>query len=126
MPMKILMPTMACAAGALLLSGAAMAQTFTPVAPATTGTTSSPANGHDSVTFQAANGSIVTIKSRQPPRRSSAPPPAFVSLDTNGNGSIDVSEAAAYPPLANDFGYADSSHDKAVSKSEYARWVKQP
>lgn len=126
MAMKILMPTLALAAGALLLPGAATAQTFTPATPATAGTTSNAANAHGGVTFQAANGSIVTIKSRQPPSHAPAPPPAFASLDANGNGSIDASEAAAYPPLANDFGYADSSHDKAVSKSEYARWVKQP
>lgn len=125
MPMKILIPMMVFVAGALLFSGTALAQTFTPVAPATAGTAANPAN-HGSVTFHAANGSIVTIKSRQPASRPMAPPPAFASLDANGNGSIDASEAAAYPPLANDFGYADSSHDKAISKSEYARWVKQP
>ena len=119
-------PMLAVAAGALLLSGTAMAQTFTPVTPAAPSSAPASANINGSATFRADNGAIVTVRSYQPSSHPTAPPPAFASLDANGNGSIDTSEAAAYPPLANDFGYVDSSHDKRVSKSEYAHWVKQP
>lgn len=117
---------LAVAAGAWLFSGTALAQTFTPVAPAAATSTPAPANINGSATFRADNGAIVTVRSYQPSSHPVAPPPAFASLDANGNGSIDANEAAAYPPLANAFGYVDSSHDKRISKSEYAHWVKQP
>ena len=130
-------------AGTLLLSAATMAQTRpvqtqpaqtqptraqptqTP-ATASTGAAPTPANINGSTTFKAGNGSIVTVKSYQPSSKKVAPPPAFASLDINGDGSLDSSEAATYPPLANDFNFADGSHNGSISKSEYERWVKQP
>lgn len=132
MRMQLTVSVFALAAGGLLACAAASAQT-TPMqtTPRTHPTTTSqpapnPSNINGSTTFHASNGTIVTVKSWQPSHKSVPPAPAFASLDTNGNGSISTGEAAAYPPLANDFQYADSSHDKAVSESEYTHWVKQP
>ena len=57
-----------------------------------------------------------------PPGLNSGSPPPFRSLDTNGNGWIDESEASAYPPLANDFLYA--SHGKStLNRASYERWA---
>ncbi len=82
------------------------------------------ANGR--VTFKTSNGTHVTVTSYQPSSKEVGPPPAYATLDINGNGSIDSEEAASYPPLANDFDYADSNKNGSISKSEYERWVKQP
>jgi len=82
------------------------------------------ANGR--ATFKTSNGTRVTVTSYQPSSKEVGPPPAYTTLDINGNGSIDSEEAASYPPLANDFDYADSNKNGSISKSEYERWVKQP
>lgn len=141
MSWKLLTPLLA--AGALLCPAMAVAQTQpvqeqsvqtqpartqptqTP-ATASTGATPTPANINGSTTFTADNGTIVTVKSYQPSSRKVAPPPAFASLDVNGDGSLDSSEAATYPPLANDFNFADGNRNGSLSRSEYERWVKQP
>ncbi len=117
-------PVLALAVTALLCAQAAMAQAQT--VPAASGTSPVPADVNGSTTFQTGNGTIVTVRSHQPTSRQVAPAPAFASLDVNGNGAVDPSEAASYPPLANDFQYADGNRSGSVSKSEYARWVKQP
>lgn len=56
----------------------------------------------------------------------SGPAPEFAQLDTNGNGSIDATEAIGYKLLANDFRMADSNRDERVSKREYERWASMP
>lgn len=56
----------------------------------------------------------------------SGPAPEFAQLDTNGNGSIDATEAVSYKLLANDFRMADSNRDGRVSKNEYTRWAAKP
>src|SRR5699024_8355642 len=61
------------------------------------------ANGR--ATFKTSNGTRVTVTSYQPSSKEVGPPPAYTTLDINGNGSIDSEEAASYPPLANDFDY---------------------
>ena len=48
----------------------------------------------------------------------------FATL-SGGKKSITEAQAAAYPPLANDFEYADSNRNGSISKAEYQRWVKQ-
>ena len=58
-----------------------------------------------------------------PPAQPQAPAPSFEQL-ANGRGGITEAQASAYPPLANDFKYADSNHDGRISKTEYARWQK--
>lgn len=64
----------------------------------------------------------VTVTWGQPPPRAAAPRPAFSTLDRNGDGSIDESEAAAYALLANDFIYADGNRDRRISRREFDRW----
>ncbi len=107
-------------AASLLAAPVALAQT----APPQDGNANTSVNGH--TTFQADNGTIVTVRSHHPDQKSMQPPPAFATLDTNGNGSIDASEVNQYSPLANDFKYADSNRDNVISRAEYERWVKQP
>ena len=56
------------------------------------------------------------------PAPASAPPP-FEQL-AGGGKFISADQASAYPPLVNDFDYADSNRDHRVSAAEYARWSK--
>jgi len=51
------------------------------------------------------------------------PPPAFAQLAHRGAGFISADDADAYPPLANDFIYADANRDGRISKAEYERWA---
>jgi hypothetical protein len=51
------------------------------------------------------------------------PPPSFEQLSGGGKW-ISEDQAAAYPPLANDF--LNASHNgKRISKAQYDNWVKQ-
>ncbi|MEO8459636.1 MAG: EF-hand domain-containing protein [Dokdonella sp.] len=93
-----------CAIATLsLLSTAAVAQTNSKTVPTETGTKE--------------------IHWGMPAARDYGPPPAFSTLDSNGDGSISADEADGYALLANDFLYADSNRDGRISKSEYARWI---
>ena len=68
----------------------------------------------------------VTVRSAGTGYTPSGPAPDFSQLDTNGNGSIDASEAIGYKLLANDFRMADSNRDGRISKREYAHWMSMP
>ncbi|MDR2011875.1 MAG: EF-hand domain-containing protein [Rhodanobacter sp.] len=74
-------------------------------------------------TYTTAKGGSVTVHWGQPAAKYYGPPPPFAQLDTHGKGYISDYEAEAYPPLANDFGYADSNRDGRISREEYARWA---
>ena len=71
--------------------------------------------------FPDPRGNLV-VRWGQPPGRPSEARPSFDALDTNRNGAIDESEASAYITLANDFDYADTNHDRRVSRREFDRW----
>jgi len=64
----------------------------------------------------------VSVNSAPPPAKPSGPAPDFATL-SGGKGSITEKQASAFPLLANDFQYADTNHDKRISKSEYQKWV---
>ena len=65
----------------------------------------------------------VTVRSVPPAAPQFGPPPPFSQL-SGGKKWITEEQAAAYPPLANDF--LNASHDgKRVSKTQYEAWVKQ-
>ncbi|MET0330045.1 MAG: hypothetical protein ABW154_01325 [Dyella sp.] len=64
----------------------------------------------------------VTINSQPPPPVTAGPAPSFSQLAA-GKRTIDEQAASAYPLLANDFAYADRSHDGHITKSEYERWA---
>lgn len=64
----------------------------------------------------------VTVRYGQPPAQAAEPKPDFASLDRNGDGNIDESEAVGYRTLANDFEFADKNRDMRVSRREYERW----
>jgi len=107
-------------AGALLFAGTSMAQE----APAAASTAMTPAStGADSATYPTAHGTLV-VNSVPAPVPSYGPAPTFEQL-SGGGKAIAAAQAAAYPPLANDFIHADRNKDGKISKSEYAHWVKQ-
>lgn len=69
------------------------------------------------------NGGTLTVNSGMPADVPSyGPPPSFESLDTNHDGRISEAEAAAYPPLDNDFLYV-SGQAKTISRAQYQKWV---
>jgi hypothetical protein len=81
------------------------------------------ASSSESTQFTSSKGENVTIQSSMP-AVPSGPAPSFEQL-ANGGKSITESQAAAYPPLANDFLYADKNRDGHINKSEYELWLKQ-
>lgn len=64
----------------------------------------------------------VVVRWGQPPGRPAEPKPSFATLDRNGDGVVDEAEASAYLTLANDFDYADTNHDRRISRREFDRW----
>ncbi len=68
----------------------------------------------------------VTVRSAGTGYTPSGPAPDFAQLDSNGNGSIDQSEASGYKLLANDFIKADGNQDGRISTREYERWASLP
>lgn len=66
----------------------------------------------------------VTVRSAPAPAPTIGPAPSFEQL-SGGSKGITESQAAAYPPLANDFINADSNKNGSISKAEYERWTKQ-
>ncbi len=120
---KLLLSTLA--AGTLLCAGALIAQDMpmpasTTAALASAGSAAAP-TGVD--VLQTAQGQV-TVKSVPAAAPSIPPAPSFKQL-AGGGKAITQAQAAAYPPLANDFGYADRNKDGKISKAEYERWVKQ-
>ena len=95
---NVLLPVLA--AGALICAGASFAQD--------SGQTPQPE---------------VTVQSVPPAAPTIAPAPSFQQL-SGGSKWITEEQAAAYPPLANDFLHA-SHNGKRVSKAQYEAWVKQ-
>lgn len=51
-------------------------------------------------------------------------PPAFSSLDTNGDGYIEAAEAAVLPGLARHFTTLDRNSDNRLSRQEYDAYLK--
>lgn len=110
----------AIVAGSLLCSGTLLAQDQSGQDPSM-----SPSSSASSATahYATPQGKL-TIHSVQGPATPITPPPSFKQL-SNGGKSISEEQAAAYPPLANDFEFADRNRDKHISKSEYELWLKQ-
>jgi hypothetical protein len=71
--------------------------------------------------MEAGGNANVEFKSSMPPAANAGPAPDFSQL-ANGRKSITMQEAASYPPLANDFGYADKNGDGRISQREYESW----
>lgn len=119
---KLLLSTLAV--GTLLFAGTLIAQDMPmPASSAPAAAGSAAASPADTDTLQTAQGQV-TVKSVPPPAPSIPPAPSFKQL-ADGGKAITQAQAAAYPPLANDFGYADRNKDGKISKAEYERWVKQ-
>ncbi len=117
-------------AGALLFAGASVAQEAPvpapppppaaplppppPVAPAMTGATDNTA------TYQTPQGEV-TVRSVAAPAPVFGSAPSFEQLSAGGK-MITEEQAAAYPPLANDFIHADRNRDGKISAAEYKKW----
>jgi len=79
----------------------------------------------NTTTYQTPQGPLV-VHWGQPSPRQFGPPPSFDQIDRRHAGYVTADEADAYPPLANDFIYADSNRDGRVSRAEYERWARSP
>lgn len=110
-----------CVLGSLLFAGATMAQDAAPPATPQSGTSESADTTGHSVSMNTSQGEV-TVQSAMPAPPTFGPPPEFSQLASNGK-SIDETQAAAYPPLANDFLHADRNRDGRISKREYERWT---
>ncbi len=81
-----------------------------------------PVLAQDQVThFTSSDGTQVTLTSGQPPADHSGPVPPFAQLDTNHDGWISRGEAAAYPPLLNDYDYIAHRANR-ISRAQFERW----
>ena len=115
-------------AGALLFAGSLIAQN-TPAppppmpAPASTAADAA-ANQGQTPSAQTTQGQV-TVASVPPPAPTIGPAPPFSQLSGGGKW-ITEDQAAAYPPLANDFIHADTNRDGKISKAEYERWTTMP
>jgi len=113
---NVLLP--ALVTGALIFAGASFAQDITGQAPPPSQNTMQPAPAPTQTPPP-----DVTVRSVPPAAPQIATPPPFSQLAGNSKW-ITEEQAAAYPPLANDF--LNASHDgKRVSKTQYEAWVKQ-
>jgi len=119
-------------AGALLVAGHSLARQAAPSpppapmpAPAAQAEPSvaPPPTTQNQAVFQTPQGEV-TVRSALPPPAPTMAAPAFEQL-SGGGKFISADQANAYPPLANDFDYADSNRDHRISAAEYARWSKQ-
>jgi hypothetical protein len=82
---------------------------------------STPSN--NSATFNTSQGQV-TLNSTMGTAPAIGTPPSFEQL-SGGTKSITPDQAAAYPPLANDFEHANTSRNGHLSRAEYERWLKQ-
>ncbi|MEW9625295.1 hypothetical protein [Rhodanobacter geophilus] len=112
------------AAGALIFAGASLAQDNTGQTPPPSQDTmqQAPAPAQTSAPAQTPPPDV-TVRSVPPAAPQVAPPPPFSQL-SGGSKWITEEQAAAYPPLANDFLNA-SHHGTRVSKAQYEAWIKQ-
>jgi hypothetical protein len=131
---NVLLP--ALVTGALIFAGASFAQDSTGQTPPPSQNTmqptpppaqQTPPPSQDSMQSAPAPAQTpppdVTVRSVPPAAPQIATPPPFDQL-SGGTKWITEEQAAAYPPLANDF--LNASHDgKRVSKTQYEAWVKQ-
>lgn len=113
----------------LLLSSATLAAQDSPAAASSAGSAQSNAN-HASATPPTNTTSTrtsqgeVTVNSAPAAAPVFGVAPAFATLSA-GTKAISAAQAEAYPPLANDFIYADTNRDGTVDATEYAHWTKQ-
>lgn len=74
-------------------------------------------------TYQTPQGEL-TVRSVPAPAPIVGPAPAFEQL-SGGGKAITEAQAAAYPPLVNDFINADQNRNNSISANEYQQWLKQ-
>jgi uncharacterized iron-regulated membrane protein len=101
-------------------SAAAQNSTMQPPAapPVASQGSSMPASG--SATYSSSQGQL-TINSTTGNVPSTGSPPSFDQL-SGGSKVITEAQAAAYPPLANDFSYV-AGHSNHITKSQYEHWL---
>ncbi|WP_266160061.1 hypothetical protein [Dyella silvatica] len=111
----VLITTTLCFSGSLLAQNQSMPEQMPP------GQQTASTSG--STQFTSPRGEHVTVESSMP-AVPSGPAPSFEQL-SGGAKFITESQAAAYPPLANDFLYANRNHNGRLNKGEYELWLKQ-
>lgn len=74
-------------------------------------------------TYQTPQGEL-TVRSVTAPAPIVGPAPSFEQL-SGGGRTITEEQAAAYPPLVNDFINADRNRNNSISANEYQHWLKQ-
>ena len=99
-----------------------------PPAPATmpasaAGNTGDTGNTGNTATYQTPQGEL-TVRSVAAPAPIVGPAPSFQQL-SGGGKVITEDQAAAYPPLVNDFLNADQNRNNSISAAEYKQWLKQ-
>ncbi len=67
------------------------------------------------------NGNTLIVHSGQPAPVNYGPAPSFEQLDADHNGAVSRDEAAAYPPLLNDFDFI-AHHANSISRKQFERW----
>ena len=111
----------ALTAAALLFAGSLIAQDAPSPPPAPAASMASPAPT-ERAAYPTPQGQVI-VHSAPAPAPVINPAPSFEQLSGGGKW-ISEDQAAAYPPLANDF--LNASHNgKRVSKAQYDNWVKQ-
>ena len=111
------------AAGALIFAGASFAQDTGQTPPPSQDTMQqAPAPAQTSAPAQTPPPEV-TVRSVPPAAPQVTPPLPFSQLSGGGKW-ITEEQAAAYPPLANDFLNA-RHHGTRISKAHYEAWVKQ-
>lgn len=110
-------------AGAVLFATASAAQETPVPAPPPPATPTMASTGGNSATYQTPQGEL-TVRSVAAPAPIVGPAPSFQQL-SGGGKFITEAQAAAYPPLANDFLNADHNKNGRITAAEYQQWLKQ-
>jgi len=96
--------------------------TSTTVTASTTNTPDARAQAISDADATKVTGYQVVVRSVPTPAVADAARPSFDVLDTNHDGVISESEAAAYSPLANDYLHVAQKGSRGVTRAEYNNW----
>jgi len=79
-------------------------------------------SGSSEASYQTQEGTL-TVRSAQPDDPPPPKPGSLQELDTDGDGFVSESEAAANNALTNEFDHADENKDGRISSNELSRWI---
>ena len=93
-----------------------------PMPPSPPASPTMPGSTGSAASYQTPQGEL-TVRSSPAPAPIVGPAPPFEQLSAGGR-AITEEQAAAYPPLANDFLNADRNRNGSISAGEYQQWQK--